>query len=261
VAVIKKSVGKEKIMKMIWGYIRIVLTLLVLTPWLMVVIPTLFIGRLVLGSGEHMWRYGFKTLSWMCRFLLEVGAGVKTTVSGAENIPKNSGCLFMSNHQSFSDILLCYGYINRPMAMVAKKELGWFFPTNVWMFATDCYLLDRKNPRQAIPLFEKASRNMQAGYATLIYPEGTRSRGPKNKDFIVGSVRLAYQAKCAVVPVTINGGWKAHDFIIGKRKDKRCHITIHPAIDPMSYPMQQKKLLVQTVQKAVEAGFTIENER
>ncbi len=248
-------------MKKIWGYTRVSLVMMMLGPWFILVLPLVAGGRLILGPGPKIRRYGFNTLAWTCRVLLEWGLGAKTTVSGAENIPQDSGCLFMSNHQAFSDILLGYGYINRPMAFVAKKELVWFFPANVWMYAIECYLIDRKNPRQSIPLFERASRNMQEGYATMIYPEGTRSHGPENKDFMVGAMRLAYQSKCPVIPVTISGSWKANAMIAGTCKDKRFHITIHPPINPIDYPANQKQLLANAVQKAVESGYTVENER
>jgi 1-acyl-sn-glycerol-3-phosphate acyltransferase len=203
--------------------------------------------------------FAYYSLSWLSRRLY-AGQGVKVSVSGLENIPKDKGVLFMSNHQEYSDILLCYGYLGKPMAMVAKKELGRIFGLATFMRSLECYMLDRKNPRQAIELFEKAKRNIvEENYSALIYPEGTRSKGPQNRSFMSGATRIAYLANCPIIPVTINGSWRTAEYLKRFGGDKRVDIVVHAPINVADYPADKKQELIEKVQQVVESGFTAVN--
>ncbi|NIZ40327.1 lysophospholipid acyltransferase family protein [Entomospira entomophila] len=203
--------------------------------------------------------FAYYTLSWISRCLVR-GQGVSVSVKGLEHIPKDQGVVFMVNHQEFSDILLCYGYLKTPMAMVAKKELGYIPGLSMYMRSLECYMLDRKNPKQALALFEKARKRIQEEqYSALIYPEGTRSRGPKNRDFMVGASRIAYLAQASIIPVTISGSWKAGIYIKQIGGKKHIDIVVHPLVDIKDYPNDKKQELMAHVQQAVESGFTDAN--
>ncbi|NIZ47168.1 lysophospholipid acyltransferase family protein [Entomospira nematocerorum] len=203
--------------------------------------------------------FAYYTLSWISRCLVK-GQGVSVSVQGLEHIPRDRGVVFMVNHQEFSDILLCYGYLQTPMAMVAKKELGYIPGLSMYMRSLECYLLDRKNPKQALALFEKAKKRIQEEqYSALIYPEGTRSRGPKNRDFMVGASRIAYLAQASIIPVTISGSWKAGIYIKQIGGKKHIDIVVHPLVAIENYPSDKKQELMAHVQQIVESGFTDAN--
>ncbi|NIZ19808.1 lysophospholipid acyltransferase family protein [Entomospira culicis] len=228
----------------------------------LVTIPFLLIQWLLrfLRARKLNRAFAYRTLSWISRALMW-GNGARVTVSGLENLPKNRGVLFMSNHQEYSDILLCYGYLRTPMAMIAKKELGDIPFLATYMRSLECYMLDRKDPKQAMKLFQKAKQRLtEEHYSALIYPEGTRSRGPKNRDFMVGASRIAYLADTAIVPVTISGSWKAGQYITQVGGKKPIDIVIHPMIETKDYPSDQKQALMTKVQTTVESGFTSAND-
>jgi 1-acyl-sn-glycerol-3-phosphate acyltransferase len=50
-------------------------------------------------------------------------SGSKITVSGEENIPKDTAVLFVSNHQGNFDIPLLLGYLQKPKAFISKIEV------------------------------------------------------------------------------------------------------------------------------------------
>jgi 1-acyl-sn-glycerol-3-phosphate acyltransferase len=202
---------------------------------------------------------GQKTLMLLTRYFYFCW-GIKVKVEGRENIPDDRRCVFMANHQSIMDILLIYAYVNVPMAMIAKKELIFVPVIGTWMMNMGCYLLDRKDPRQAMRLFEKAAKNIDEGYPALIYPEGTRSKGPKNTEFIRGSMRVALMSNAPVVPITLNGSWKIIHGKKGRLLPAKIKIVIGKPIDTAAYGKGRQQELAAAVQQAVEHGFTKENE-
>ena len=62
-----------------------------------------------------------KIIQTMFLFILRV-SGVKVTVRGLENIPKDSAVLYVGNHRSYFDILVGYTTAPGPVGRVAKKE-------------------------------------------------------------------------------------------------------------------------------------------
>ena len=71
------------------------------------------------------------THSW-ANFIMKI-SGAKVTVTGLENIPKDTTVLFVSNHQSYFDIPLIMSAIDVPKGFIAKKELAKWIGIRVWM--------------------------------------------------------------------------------------------------------------------------------
>ncbi|MCL2520002.1 MAG: 1-acyl-sn-glycerol-3-phosphate acyltransferase [Spirochaetaceae bacterium] len=201
-----------------------------------------------------------KTLMLVSRYFFFM-LGVKVKLVGTENIPTDNKCVYMVNHQSIMDILLIYGYLNRPMGMLAKKELVWTPVIGLWIWHLGSYFLDRKaKPDEVKALFAKVAKNVNEGFPALIYPEGTRSKGPKNTDFKSGSIRLAIMSEAPIVPITLNGSWKIMHGQKGVIKGAKVAIVVGKAIDSKLYGKAKQKELTEAVQQAVESGFTGENE-
>lgn len=240
----------------ILSYLKLWLVWILYTPFFVVVLFFQWVMRFF--KPKQLRALAQKTLAFFTKNLYFF-MGVKVSVDGLENIPQG-GAVFIANHQEITDILCVYGYLNRPMAMVAKKELRFVPIIANWMKDMQCYLLDRKDPRQAMALFEKACSNIKNdGYPALIFAEGTRSKGPQNRAFHMGSMRLPVMAGCPIVPITINGSWK----IFHKKPltvyPARVKLVVHKPIDASAYGKARQKELAEAVQKAVESGFTAEN--
>ena len=198
------------------------------------------------------------TLGTVARYLFWV-SGTKVHVKGLENIPKE-GCVFMANHQSSLDILLIYGYLKTPMAMIAKKALAHVILVGSWMKSLGCYLIDTKDPAQAMKLFQKAVRILkEENYSVLIYPEGTRSRRAEMLPLKPGSMRLPLMAHCPIVPISISGSWKlmyGHKLLMPKHVD----IVVHPPISTEHCTKDEQVQLLQRVDTAIKSGLTRENQ-
>lgn len=135
-------------------------------------------------------------------------SGSKIKVIGEENVPKDGPVLFVSNHQSYLDIPILLGFIDKPKAFIAKKELVKIPVFSTWMKSLRCIFIDRSDVRQSLRAIKKGIKLLKEGYSFVIFPEGTRSQDGKLREFKQGSLKMATKSKVPIVPVTIKGANK-----------------------------------------------------
>lgn len=135
-------------------------------------------------------------------------------ISGEENIPKDTAVLFVGNHQSIFDMLILLGYLNRPIAFIAKIEASKLPILNKWMKYMNCVFIERTNVRQSLHAINQGAEYMKKGYSFVIFPEGTRTVNGELIDFKPGSFKLAVKAGAPIVPIAFKDSYK----IMGKNK-------------------------------------------
>lgn len=155
--------------------------------------------------------------------------GTKVSVSGSHHIPEGP-VLFVSNHQGNLDIPLLLGFIDKPKSFIAKVELSKIPVFGKWMERINCIFIDRNDPRQSLRAINQGVEILKNGHSMVIFPEGTRSQGPKMSDFKKGSLRLATKAKVPIVPITIQGSYKIMEANGGLIKPAEVSITISEPI-------------------------------
>ena len=134
--------------------------------------------------------------------------GSKVEVRGSENIPKDGGVLFVSNHRSYFDILTGFGYTKKPLGFVAKYEMIHAPLLKQWMELVNCLFLNRQDIKQGLKTIIKGIDQVKSGVSVWICPEGGRNMNPdvtNVKEFKEGSLKIAEKGKVPVVPVAIYG--------------------------------------------------------
>jgi 1-acylglycerol-3-phosphate O-acyltransferases len=143
-------------------------------------------------------------------------AGAKVEVRGQNNIPKDGGVLFVSNHRSYFDILAGYGYTYKPLGFVAKYEMIRIPLLRQWMKILNCLFLNRKDIKQGLKTILLGIEKVKSGISIWICPEGTRNLNDDVtdvKDFKEGSLKIAEKGKVPIIPVAIYGTyeiWEQH---------------------------------------------------
>lgn len=198
---------------------------------------------------EIAWRFGH----WWGRVVLGA-TGSKVTVFGGENIPEGP-VVVMGNHQSYFDIMLMLGYINKPLAFIAKKELARWPLISQWIRYLGCLFLNRKDVRQAALIINEAVQKVQNGSSMVIFPEGTRSRSAEMAAFKNGSMKLAVRANVPIVPVSIEGTYKAFEGNGYRIGPARITLTISPAILPGDYANLGTGQVAELVRTKIEQGL------
>lgn len=133
-----------------------------------------------------------------------LGCGVRKTVIGLENIPKDEAVLYVSNHRSYFDILIGYTTVPTLTGFVAKKEIKKIPFIRVWMRYLNCLFLDRDNIREGLKMILEGIDLVHNGYSVFISPEGTRNHNREMLPFKEGSLKIAEKTNCAIIPVAMN---------------------------------------------------------
>ncbi len=143
-------------------------------------------------------------VSWAFRVVAFL-SGVKKTIIGEENVPKDQSVLYVGNHRGIFDIVLCYPRVPRPTGFIAKKEILKVPLLNIWMIYMDCLFLDRSDIRKGLEMVLTAIDKVKNGISIFIYPEGTRNKTDQPLgEFHKGSFKIAQKSGCPIVPVVIN---------------------------------------------------------
>ncbi len=156
--------------------------------------------------------------------------GVAVNVIGAENIPADHNYMVYANHQSMMDVPgLCYAFRNQQLGFISKKEWAKWPIMGKAISYTRSIFLDRGNPREAVKVLKESSELLKRGFNVAIFPEGTRSKSGIMGEFKHGTLKFAQKGKVPIIPVTVDGGYRAYE---EKGSIQKCvtTITIHPEV-------------------------------
>ncbi|WP_035765300.1 lysophospholipid acyltransferase family protein [Butyrivibrio sp. NC2002] len=183
--------------------IRLILVFLFLLCFFIISIPIQLILWIVGKFNENAKKHislaivskAFKVVAFL--------SGVKLTVIGEENVPKDTSVLYIGNHRSYFDIVISYSRVPRLTGYIAKKEILKVPILSTWMRYMDCLFLDRKDIRQGLEVILTAIDKVKNGISITIYPEGTRNGKDEMLPFHKGSFKIAQKTGCPIVPMTI----------------------------------------------------------
>ena len=166
--------------------------------------------RHVFGKKVHK-----KSVDIMNFFLLRCINLVGNTTNYTCNytLPENKPLLVVANHQSMFDISMIVWYMRKISPhFISKIELGKGIPSISYNLRHGgSILIDRKNKRQSLPAIIGFGKRLQQNNETgVIFPEGTRSRDGKPKEFSETGVKILTRnmPDGYVIPVTLNNSWK-----------------------------------------------------
>jgi 1-acyl-sn-glycerol-3-phosphate acyltransferase len=175
-------------------------------------------------------------------------AGVKRTVIGRENIPKDEPILYISNHRSYFDIPVSYVSLPTLTGFMAKKGIGKIPLLKTWMTLIQCLFLDRDDIRQGMQTILKAIEQIKAGYSIFISPEGTRNQGKEMLPFKEGSFKVAEKTGCAIIPVALTNTDEVFENHFPWIKSAKVVIEFGKPIYPDQLDKEQRKRLGAYVQ-------------
>jgi 1-acyl-sn-glycerol-3-phosphate acyltransferase len=136
-----------------------------------------------------------------------------TKVENRNLIPVGRPLIFVANHQGLYDIVGFQWFFRKyHPKFVSKKELGKGIPSVSYnLNHGGSVLIDRKDPKQALPLLKQLGEYIEANNrSAIIFPEGTRTKNGQPKSFAPNGLKILckYAPNALVVPVTINNSWK-----------------------------------------------------
>ena len=147
------------------------------------------------------WTKSKKLVSKFFRALIFI-AGTKIEIRGEENLPDaDHAALFVSNHQSYFDIIILQTLVKGNIGFVAKKEFRSYPLLPLFMEDMGSIFLDRDNARESLKTISEGTERMKKGLSLGLYPEGTRNHTDQLLPFKPGGYRMAEKSGCPIIAV------------------------------------------------------------
>lgn len=141
---------------------------------------------------------------------------INLNIIGRDNLPKEP-VLFVLNHSSMLDSFILVASVDRPIGAVIADEPIWRNMPIVskWTKLIKCVYINRENNREGIKSINEAAQNIINGQSMAIFPEGdlTWVKDPNAlvSDFRNGALKIAYKAKCPIVPLVIKNSKETYE--------------------------------------------------
>ena len=193
-------------------------------------------------SGTHFWGY-YPAHIWsrcVCALFL-----MRVKVKGRENIDKDTSYVFVANHQGAFDIWAIYGYLDHNFKWLMKKGLEKIFMVGYACKRSGHIFVDDSNIRAIKQTIEDSEKTLRGGMSLVIFPEGSRSWNGKMSPFKRGAFMLAPEFRLPVVPLTIDGSFKAMPRFTYNMTPTTITLTIHPPIYPGEKGFNTRQLMEQ----------------
>lgn len=236
--------------------IRFILVVLFVVLFLICSIPIFFIewiiGKINMDAKN---RSSLAIVNWAFRCVLFL-SGVKVTVIGEENVPKDTAVLYVANHSSYFDIVLTYVRVPRPTGYVSKAEILKVPLLSQWMKNLHCLFLDRDDLKKGLQTILEGIEKVKSGISICIFPEGSRKKPVDTfLPFHEGSFKIAQKSGCPIVPICLNNTsaiWEDHF-----PKIKKAHVVIEygKPIYISELNKEDKKFVGAYVQKVISDTY------
>jgi 1-acyl-sn-glycerol-3-phosphate acyltransferase len=173
------------------AYCWIILCIIAPIAWLLVVLlPKLD------------WRWAVMRES--ARFLA-VASFTPLIVRGAENLPRETPCILVSNHASYLDNFVMVASMPLKFSFVAKAELIGNSLARVFLKRINTEFVERFDRQKGVEDARHVASSARKGRNLLFFAEGTFTRIPGLRPFHMGAFEAALAADIPVVPIAISG--------------------------------------------------------
>ena len=232
--------------------IRFIIIVLMLFLYLLLGIPVLLVEWVIGKFNQEAKDYScLRMVQTAFKLMLKV-TGVRLTVIGEENVPKDQAVLYIGNHRSYFDILLTYSRCPGLTGYVAKVEMLRYWLLRDWMKALYCLFLDRKDIKAGLKTILQGIEYIKRGISICIFPEGTRNHTDEMLPFKEGSMKIAEKTGCPIIPMAITNSAEIFEnhlpFI------RPCHVILEygAPILPRELTKEEKKFLGSYTQNRIQ---------
>ncbi|MBQ9060459.1 MAG: 1-acyl-sn-glycerol-3-phosphate acyltransferase [Firmicutes bacterium] len=181
--------------------------------------------------------------------------GSQVIVEGLEKLPEQGPVVMVGNHQGYADIAAYFAAFRKfQFAFVAKRELAKIPLYGKWMPRIRSVFIERDDPRASLEAIKRGVELIEQGFSLVIFPEGTRSKGPVPGPFMKGSIKLATKPGVPIVPISMNGTYKMYEQT-GIIRPATIRIIVHDPIPTAGLSRQEEKALNDRVEQIVKDGI------
>ncbi len=188
---------------------RTIITVLYIFLFLILGLPVLGIEWIISKFNKaHADMVQLRIVQWGLKCVAFI-SGVKLTVIGEENVPRDEPVLYIGNHRSFFDVVVTYARCPGLTGYIAKDGVNKVPIFRIWMKRLHCIFLKRDDMKEGLKVILKAIEYIKSGISICIFPEGTRNKDRDNPTSLLpfkeGSFKIASKTGCKIVPMALIG--------------------------------------------------------
>ena len=129
------------------------------------------------------------------------GGCYPATITGKEHLPPpGEAVLYVANHASWFDIPLLALTIKAQFKFIAASALGKLPLIGQQLVQGKHVLIDRRTRRGQLRSFKESVSYLKRGISIVAFPEGTRSKDGRLREFKGGVFSMATKARVPIVP-------------------------------------------------------------
>lgn len=188
---------------------RTIITVLYIFLFLILGLPVLGIEWIISKFNKaHADMVQLRIVQWGLKCVAFI-SGVRLTVIGEENVPRDEPVLYIGNHRSFFDVVVTYARCPGLTGYIAKDGVNKVPIFRIWMKRLHCIFLKRDDMKEGLKVILKAIEYVKSGISICIFPEGTRNKDKDNPTSLLpfkeGSFKIASKTGCKIVPMALIG--------------------------------------------------------
>ena len=195
----------------------------------------------------------YKSAMRIVRIALRL-AGIRVETHGADQVPVETACIFMSNHVSNLDPPALLPHIPGRTSAFLKRSLMKIPVLGYGMRLGGFIAVDRDGRvDSAIESVREAHRVLHQGIHITSFVEGTRSRDGRMLPFKKGPFYLAVEAGVPCIPVSIYGTERLMAKGSLRIRPGTAHIVFHAPLNPASFASREE--LMEATRTAIASGL------
>jgi 1-acyl-sn-glycerol-3-phosphate acyltransferase len=218
-----ESRGFRRALEVLYGaYAAAVFLIWVVFTWLIV---------LLMPPGEPAARMSSIALRLYFKVI-----GCRIAMLGREHVDAYGPCIYVSNHTSYSDVLVVMAVFHTHYHFIAKSEINDMPFIGTFLRKLGHFSFERGKLRARSRQAEEMEKALLRGESLFVFAEGTFMPEPGVRPFQLGAFRAAVKTGRPIIPVAFRG--TRHFLRDGTILPKPSHIvmTVCPALFPNPEP-------------------------
>ena len=156
--------------------------------------------------------------------------GCRIDLEGREHIDAYGACVYVSNHTSYSDVLVVMALFETNYHFLAKNEINDMLFIGTFLRKIGHFAFERSKLRERSRLAEQIDQALLRGESLFIFAEGTFTAQPGVRPFQSGAFRAAVKTGKPIVPVALRGARRFLQDGTWLPKPSRITVTVCPAL-------------------------------